>query len=71
MSDLTNTTHALEIAENSENCMDDSIEYQESLRRDIAERFPIVSEKLELSDKRVVDHLGWNEGTDIFMFELV
>jgi len=41
---------------------DESIEYVEALRREIAHRYPLLSAKLPLSDHRVASHLSWNEG---------
>ena len=60
MAKVLNSIHALVIAENS--MSNDSIEYQDSIRKEEAEKFAIFTETLELSDKRVVEHLGWNEG---------
>jgi ubiquitin thioesterase protein OTUB1 len=41
----------------------DSIKYQDCLRRDIIERYPLISEELPIDDERAVSHLSWDSAT--------
>ena len=48
----------------------DTIEYQDTLRREIEYRYPLLSEVLDLSDPRAMSHLSWNSGKCQPPFEL-
>ena len=46
----------------------DTIEYQDSLRREIEIRYPLLSKMLDLRDPRAMAHLSWDAGNAVTTF---